>query len=68
MNFKNLIKNCPDNITAKALKVIKSGARPKKLRNQRYQVLEIDRRHRVVIEGDCYTLMTHERYNKYINS
>lgn len=69
MKFKNLIKNCPESVVQKAMQLINSNTRPKKLRNQRYKVLELDRRHRIVITDDSiYTLMTHERYNKFINS
>lgn len=69
MKFKNLIKNCPESVVQKAIQLINSNTRPKKLRNQRYKVLELDRRHRIVITDDSiYTLMTHERYNKFINS
>lgn len=40
---------------------------PRKLSNGLFSVLEVSRTDRIVIDGDDLHLMTHEKYNLFVN-
>jgi hypothetical protein len=52
---------------AMATSFVEGNLAPRKLSNGIFSVLEVSRTDRIVIDGEDLHLMTHEKYNLFVN-
>lgn len=52
---------------AMATEYVEGRTTPRKLSNGLFSVLEVSRTDRIVIDGEDLHLMTHEKYNLFVN-